>query len=386
MSFAKWPGLPSGIESRTLTINDLEMHILEAPAVSSGSLKPQLVVLLHGFPELAYSWRKVIRPLAEAGYHVVAPDQRGYGRTKSAQTPDSTVKYEDDMTPFRMTNLVKDILALVFTLGYESAAAVVGHDFGSAVAAYCALIRPDVFRAVVLMSSPFTGPPKVAGGAAQLDLRALVRDLAALNPPRKHYVAYYSIPEANADMTGAPRGLRAFLREYYHVKSADWVPNAPGALAAPTAGAMAALPHYYVMPLHATMPEAVHGFGPSEEEIARNAWLTEEELGVYVAEYTRTGFQGGLNSYRTGSSPAWSADRELFSGMQIEVPAMFMAGKQDWGTYQFPGAADAMRSRACRKMEDFVLVDGAGHWVQQEKSEEVVKQLLMFFSKCARGR
>jgi pimeloyl-ACP methyl ester carboxylesterase len=131
------------------------------------------------------------------------------------------------------------------------------------------------------------------------------------------------------------------------------------------------------------MPEAVHGFGPSAEEIARNAWLTEEELGVYVAEYTRTGFQGGLNAYRTSVSSNWSSDRELFSGKQIDVPAMFLAGKQDWGTYQLPGSAEAMQKKACKNMDDFVLIEGAGHWVQQEQSGEVVEQLLRFFRKCA---
>ncbi|KAJ7735813.1 alpha/beta-hydrolase [Mycena metata] len=387
MSSSKWPGLPTGVESRTLKINDLEMHILEAlPTHLAGDSK--LIVLLHGFPELAYSWRKVLRPLADAGYHVVAPDQRGYGRTKSsAQGAESPIEYTDDTTPFRMTNLVKDVVALVYTLGYQSAAAV-GHDFGSPVAAYCALIRPDIFASVVMMSSPFTGPPKLASanGAAGPDFAKIARALAALDPPRKHYVMYYSTPDANAHMTSPPRGLRAFLREYYHVKSADWAPNDPHPLAAPEAAVMAELPHYYVMGLHETMPEAVHGFEPSAAEIAANAWLTEEELGVYVAEYGRTGFQGGLNAYRIMTNVEWQADRELFAGKQIEVPAMFLGGKQDWGTYQYPGAVDAMRGVACAKMddEDFVLIGGAGHWVPQEQSGDVVKELLRFFKKCAK--
>ncbi|KAJ7800370.1 alpha/beta-hydrolase [Mycena olivaceomarginata] len=375
---SKWPGLSPGIESRTLAINDLEMLILEASPTNSTAASAPLVILLHGFPELAYSWRKVIGPLAEAGYHVVAPDQRGYGRTKSPQTG-FPIAYGDDLNPFRMTNLVKDVVALVYALGHQTAAAVVGHDFGSSVAAYCALIRPDIFKSVVMMSAPFTGAPTLAvgngnnNGTASAPARP---DLA------KHYVLYYSTPDANADMMNAPRGLRAFLREYYHVKSADAAHDTPHPLAALTAAVMAELPHYYVMPLQKTMPEAVHGFGPSAEEIARNAWLTEE-LGVYVAEYTRTGFQGGLNAYRTSVSSSWSSDRELFSGKQIDVPAMFLAGKQDWGTYQLPDSAEAMQKKACKNMDDFVLIEGAGHWVQQEQSGEVVEQLLRFFRKCA---
>ncbi|KAJ7108719.1 Alpha/Beta hydrolase protein [Mycena epipterygia] len=259
---SSWPGLSQGVESRTLTINDLEMHILEAHPRSTGASepsvgKPPLVILLHGFPELAYSWRKVIGPLSEAGYHVVAPDQRGYGRTKSSGS-ELTVKYEDDLNPFRMTNLVKDVVTLVYTLGYESVAAVVGHDFGSPVAAYCALIRPDIFKSVVMMSSPFTGPPKLSldKSPPSPDVRKIAEALVALKPPRKHYTLYYSTPDANVDMTNPPGGLHTFLRQYYHVKSADWKHNEPHALSAPEASVMAELPHYYVMLMHETMPES----------------------------------------------------------------------------------------------------------------------------------
>src|SRR6266446_1309285 len=144
--------LPAGIRSRAVAnVNGMTVHVLEAGFEESD--RPA-VLLLHGFPELAYSWRKVMLPLAAAGYHVVAPDQRGYGRT--AGWDDS---YEADLDPFRILNLVRDAIGLVAALGYRSVATVVGHDFGSPVAAWCALIRPDVFRSVVLMSAPFAGPP-----------------------------------------------------------------------------------------------------------------------------------------------------------------------------------------------------------------------------------
>jgi pimeloyl-ACP methyl ester carboxylesterase len=126
------------------------MHLLEAGF--EGQDRP-CVQLLHGFPELAYSWRKVLLPLAAAGFHVIAPDQRGYGRTTGWDG-----NYDGDLHAFGMLNLVRDTLGLVSALGYRTVAAVVGHDFGSPVAAWCALIRPDVFRAVVLMSAPFAGP------------------------------------------------------------------------------------------------------------------------------------------------------------------------------------------------------------------------------------
>src|SRR5919109_1208256 len=143
--------LPPGIRSRFVPdINGLTMHLLEAGFESQD--RP-CVLLLHGFPELAYSWRKVMLPLADAGFHVIAPDQRGYGRTTGWDDA-----YDGDLHAFRMLNVVQDALALVFALGHRSVAAVAGHDFGAPVAAYCALVRPDVFRSVAMMSAPFPGP------------------------------------------------------------------------------------------------------------------------------------------------------------------------------------------------------------------------------------
>ena len=150
--------LPRGIGSRFVTdVNDLRVHILEA-----GSNDRPCVLLLHGFPELAYSWRRVMPALADAGYHVVAPDLRGYGRTTGWQADYDS---EADLRSFRLLNAVRDQLGLVHALGHRSVAAVVGHDFGSPVAAWCALVRPDVFRSVALMSAPFEGPPDLAPSA-----------------------------------------------------------------------------------------------------------------------------------------------------------------------------------------------------------------------------
>src|ERR1700732_4681045 len=140
--------LPPGIRSRFVDdINGLRMHVLEAGYETRG--RP-CVLLLHGFPELSFSWRKVMPDLAKAGYHVVAPDQRGYGRTAGWDA-----NYDGDLASFRLLNLVRDALGLVSAFGYASVGAVIGHDFGSSVAARGALVRPDVFRSVVLMSAPF---------------------------------------------------------------------------------------------------------------------------------------------------------------------------------------------------------------------------------------
>ncbi len=219
------PPLPPTIRSRQVdNINGLSMHVLEAGFETKG--RP-CVLLLHGFPELAYSWRKVMPALAAAGYHVIAPDQRGYGRTTGW-----SADYDGDLAPFRFTNLVRDALGLVAAFGYRHVDAVIGHDFGSPVAAWCALIRPDVFRSVVMMSAPFAGPPAlpfdtVDKPPAPPKDDPVHRELAALPRPRKHYQWYYSTREANADMHGAPQGVHDFLRAYYHHKSADWTGNKP---------------------------------------------------------------------------------------------------------------------------------------------------------------
>src|ERR1700722_14404672 len=146
--------LPADIRSRSIAnVNGLTVHILEAGYETAS--RPA-ILLLHGFPELAYSWRKIMLPLAQAGYHVIAPDQRGYGRTTGWDG-----SYDADHDPFRILNMVRDAMALVFALGYRNVAMVAGHDAGSPVAAWCALVRPDVFRSVVMMSAPFPGAPAV---------------------------------------------------------------------------------------------------------------------------------------------------------------------------------------------------------------------------------
>ena len=382
--------LPQGIRARFISgINGLRMHVLEAGFESPD--RP-LVLLLHGFPEIAYSWRKVMLPLAAAGFHVVAPDQRGYGRT-TGWDPD----YDGDLRSFRLLNLARDALGLVISLGRREVAAVVGHDFGSPVAAWCALVRPDVFRSVALMSAPFAGPPRLEPGTAGEDPRKTKGERASTQPgvhkalanlprPRKHYQWYYSTREADADMRDCAQGLHAFLRAYYHYKSADWPGNKPFRLSGFTAEELAKMPSYYIMDLGEGMAETVAPFMPSAEDVAACRWLTEKELQVYSGEYARTGFQGGLQWYRCRTEGIDTAELELFSGRTIDVPAVFIAGKSDWGYLQVPGACEAMRENACTRMLGCHLVDGAGHWVQQEQPERVSEILVEFLRGGASAR
>jgi pimeloyl-ACP methyl ester carboxylesterase len=249
--------LPPAIRSRMVNhINGLAMHVLEAGFETKG--RP-CILLLHGFPELAYSWRKVMLPLAAAGYHVVAPDQRGYGRTTGWDSA-----YDGDLDSFRIPNLVRDALGLVSALGYRSVAAVIGHDFGSPVAGFCAVIRPDVFRSAALMSAPFRGPPPLPFNTAEAPAPSVTpvptsvfEDLAKLDRPRKYYQQYYRTREANDNMWRAPQGIHAFLRAYYHFKSADWKQNQPLKLTVFTASELANMPTYYIMDFGKGMAETV---------------------------------------------------------------------------------------------------------------------------------
>ena len=379
------PGiLPPRVRSRHVRgINGLNLHVLEA-GYDRGD-RP-CVLLLHGFPELAYSWRKVMIPLAEAGYHVIAPDQRGYGRTTGWDPG-----YDGNLASYRRLNIVRDALGLVAAFGYRTVAAVVGHDFGSPIAAWCGVVRPDVFRSVVLMSAPFGGtsalpfdtandPPPVQASPPG---PSLYDDLAALPRPRKHYQRYYTTREANANMHGAPQGIHAFLRGYYHYKSADWAGNRPFTLQARTATEMAKMPTYYIMDLDQDMAETVAPVMPTATEIAACEWLPDDALRIYAEEFGRTGFQGGLQWYRSGGLGA--PEMQLFAGRTIDQPSMFIAGASDWGSYQSPGALERMQTEACTDMRGVHMVDGAGHWVQQEQPAAVSRLLVDFLGQVRPG-
>jgi len=391
--FSKLPAygngtLAAGIRSRQIQdVNGLTVNILEAGYETAG--RPA-VLLMHGFPELAYSWRKVMPAVAAAGYHVIAPDQRGYGRTTGWDD-----SYDADPDAFRILNMTRDAIWLVYALGYRSVAMVVGHDAGAPVASWSALIRPDIFRSVTIMSSPFKGAPALpfntANGAPlphppigddQLDA-----ELAKLNPPRKYYQNYQRTRGANDDMLHAPQGLHAFFRAYYFYKSADYKGNKPHPLKARTAEEMAQIPTYYVMEKDKGMAATVAPLMPSADYIANCKWLTEAEVDVYATEYSRTGFTGALQGYRVrrGSDPKSVGEMQTFSNRTIDVPSQFIAGKSDWGVYQTPGAVDKMRESACTRMVGFHLIDGAGHWVQQEQSEQVSALLVQFLHDHARS-
>jgi pimeloyl-ACP methyl ester carboxylesterase len=340
--------LPDAILSCFIAVKDLEYHFLDCPP-EGGDSNPPLIVLLHGFPELAFSWRNIMKPLSMLGYRVVAPDQRGYGQTTS-QTP--KLSYDDDPTPFSILNLVNDVVTFIHALGYHSAYSVIGHDAGSIVAGFSAWLHPDVFQSVVMMSAPFT--TQLPGSPSNTErVNHWLEHLARLDEPKKYYMDYFSSNGANNDMLAISEGkqnsnkLKEFLRNYFYVKAADWPVNSPAPISN-YSSLHTLVPSYYIMPFNSTMPEAVASLSRGHR-VDISQWLSEDELAFYATEFMRTGFQGGLNWYRMFFSPndilaelEKTCDKIKEQGERFQVPARFIAGAKDWGVYQTPGALEKM--------------------------------------------
>jgi pimeloyl-ACP methyl ester carboxylesterase len=245
------------------------------------------------------------------------------------------------------------------------------------------------------MAHPFTVPPHhppVEPSNSPIrfppieDLSITIpRGLAALPKPVKHYRYYYTHASANDEMTypvGAP--LHEFIRGYFYLKSADWEGNASiGPLNSADPSDLATMPPYYMMPIEsgmrATIAENMAKLGKEEVAKELSRWLPESEIAVYAAEFGRTSFQGGLNWYRVGASPELMREVDVVSGKKMEVPCCFIVGDRDWARFQTPGAVDEMiTGKSCEQFRGLKLIEGAGHWVMQEKPADVVKEILAF--------
>ncbi|MGQ4488543.1 alpha/beta hydrolase [Streptomyces sp. SAS_281] len=285
-----------------------------------------LVLLLHGFPESWYSWRHQLPALASAGYRAAAIDVRGYGRSSKPAAVDA----------YRMVDLVEDNVAVVRALGEENAV-VIGHDWGSNIAATSALLHPEIFRAAGLLSVPYAPP----GGPRPTDVFSRIG-----GPGQEFYVSYFQEP-GRAESEIEP-DVRGWLAGFYAALSADTMP-----------AANEADPHFVARGgrLCDRFPAA-----------RRPAWLSEEDLDVYAAEFERTGLTGALNRYRNMDRD-WQ-DLAPHRGAPIEQPSLFIGGTLDASTTWMSDAIDAYPTTLPRLSASHLL-EGCGHWVQQERPDEV---------------
>ncbi|MES9509178.1 alpha/beta hydrolase [Streptomyces sp. NPDC000609] len=297
-----------------------------------------LVLLVHGFPESWYSWRHQLPALAAAGYRAVALDVRGYGRSSKPSAPQE----------YRMRALVADNLALVRALGEESAV-VVGHDWGANIAAASALLHPEVFRAVGLLSVPYAPP----GGPRPSEV------FSRLGGDEEFYVSYFQEPgRAEAEIEPDVRG---WLAGIYAALSADTMPG-PGE------------------------PDP-HFVGPGKRMRDRfpggrlPAWLGEADLDHYAGEFERTGMTGALNRYRNMDRD-WE-ELSGFSGSPLTQPSLFIGGALDASTTWMADAIDAYPATLPGLVSSHVL-DDCGHWLQQERPEETNRLLVSWLAEVSR--
>lgn len=313
----------SGIRHRTVETNGIQMHLAEAG-------EGPLVILCHGFPESWYSWRHQLPALAEAGYHVVAPDQRGYGQTDAPEAIDQ----------YTQQHLVGDIVGLVHALGEETAV-VVGHDWGGPVAWNAAAWRPDLFRAVIALSVPVTPRSPVRPTAM---MKQLFGD-------QFFYILYFQTPGAAEHELR--RDVKKSLRMFLYSASGDG-------------------------------PEATFGTQSKRADFLDQMqdpdklpdWLTEADLDFFSAEFERRGFRGGLNWYRN-IDRNWEL-AAVYDGQKIRQPALFISGDRDLIRAN-PAYESQMRS-VVTDLRPVVILPGIGHWTQQEAPEPVNRAILEFLA------
>jgi pimeloyl-ACP methyl ester carboxylesterase len=312
------------IQAKHVTVNGIRLHVLEAG-------EGPLVLLLHGWPELAHSWRHQLPALAAAGYRAVAIDVRGYGRSSRPLALDA----------YRMTQLVGDVVALVGALGAERAA-LVGHDWGAPIVWNSALLRPDLLWAVAGLSVPYT--PR----GQQSPLRA-VRQTAG---DREFYVEYFQEPgRAEAEIE---EDVRRWLLGFYWSGSGELPRGLPSIVMVPRGERMRDRFSY---------PAPLPG------------WLSEVDLDFYAAEFERTGFSGALNRYRNVDRD-WE-DFAAFQDAPVRVPALFLGGDRDGPTMWGKAAIERFPQTLPRLWRSVVL-PGCGHWIQQERPAETNRVLVDF--------
>ena len=315
------------IKHRFVQVNGIKMHIAEQG-------EGPLVVLVHGFPELWYNWRHALPALAAAGYHAVAPDMRGYGQT------DAPPNIED----YTQLQFVGDMVGLVHALGYEQAV-IAGHDWGSPVASNSANMRPDIFRAVILLSVPFG--VRAEGGVKPTEGMRL-----RTPPGLQFYQTYFQTPGvAEKEFEADPkRTLRMLL-----YSASGSIPKE----------------HKWRFMFGAN-EKALDGCTDPKQ---LPAWLKPEDLDYYAKEYSRTGFRGGLNWYR-GQDITFH-ETSFLVGRKLMQPTLFIAGTDD-GVVEMARPAVDNLEKSVPNLWKKVLLPGVGHWTEQEAPAEVNRLMIEF--------
>ena len=314
------------IQNRFIETNGIKMYIAQQG-------KGPLVVLCHGFPESWYSWRHQLKALSENGFSAVAPDQRGYGQTDRPQAIEA----------YNILQLTGDIVGLVNALEQKQAI-IVGHDWGAFVAWHCALLRPDIFRGLVLLSVPYL--PRNWGNVPPTQI---LKKVAGDN---EFYQLYFQEPgKAEADLEANVRKTIAML---LYAASAE------------------ATPKDSWKPFFSKSQKFVSADSVSEK---LPSWLREEDLNYFIKEFERTGFRGGLNWYRN-LDRNWELTPFL-SGAQIQQPTLFIAGEKDAVISMYSEAFENLE-KTIPNLKEKILLPDAGHWLQQEQPEKVNQLLINF--------
>ena len=313
-----------GVTLKTTTANTIHMRYAEA---GSGPL----VLLCHGWPESWYSWRHQLQAVSAAGFRAVAPDMRGYGGTQSPEPIDQ----------YTLFHLVGDMAELVKALG-ETKAVIVGHDWGAPVAWHAALWRPDLFTAVSAMSVPYAPP-------GYIDILSALEKLGIDN----FYLQYFQKPGvAEAELQ---QDIRGTLRKLYYTAGGEMLEKDKG-FGRLTGGTLLA---------NTVDPETLP------------AWLSDADLDYYAGEFARAGFRGGLNWYRN-LRRNWELSGP-WRGQPIRQPSQFIAGSRD-GVLRFPAAKSQLDAypKTLPGLRGSHILEGAGHWVQQERAADVNRLLIEF--------
>jgi pimeloyl-ACP methyl ester carboxylesterase len=316
------PYTPAGAQHRLVDVPSGRIHLVEQG-------RGPLVLLVHGFPESWYSWRHQLPALAAAGYRAVAVDVRGYGRSSKPH----------DVAAYRMTAHVEDNAAVVRALGEETAV-IVGHDWGATIAAHSGLLRPDVFTAVGLLGVPYAPRNAIRPTDA----------FAMIGGDEEFYVSYFQEPgRVEAEIEPDVRG---WLAGFYATLSADTMPTSGegGVFFVPKGGQLS---------------------GRFVKD--RPSWLTDTELDYYAGEFERTGLTGALNRYRNVDRD-WE-DLAEWDGAPLTQPSLFLAGEKDASLVWLADAVKAFPTTLPGLVSSHIL-ENCGHWVQQERPEEVNRLLL----------